>query len=157
LSPPLQLIPLWSILLVVTAFVVPDYYSPSAFTVAALSKPTSYSDAILHLKWHHMMTKGIAALERTDMWDPVLYPQHVRMITCEWDYKVKIRSDGSLERYKAHLVACGFQQEHDRDYDETFVHVAHMTTIHTLLIVASVWEWPISQLDTKNDFLNGEL
>jgi hypothetical protein len=55
------------------------------------------------------MPKGIAALERTDMWDPVLYPPHVRTITCEWDYKVKIRSDGSLERYKAHLVACGFQ------------------------------------------------
>jgi hypothetical protein len=32
-----------------------------------------------------------------------------------------------------------------------------MTTIHTLLTVASIREWSISQLDVKNDFLNGEL
>jgi hypothetical protein len=70
---------------------------------------------------------------------------------------IRTRSDGSLERYKAHLVVRGFQQEHVRDYDETFAHVAHMTTIHTLLAVASVRGWSISQLDVKNGFLNGEL
>jgi hypothetical protein len=32
-----------------------------------------------------------------------------------------------------------------------------MTTIHTLLVVASVREWFISQLDVKNVFFNGEL
>jgi hypothetical protein len=32
-----------------------------------------------------------------------------------------------------------------------------MTTIHTLLVVASICEWSISQLDVKNAFLNCEL
>jgi hypothetical protein len=83
-------------------------------------------------------------------------PQRVRPITCKWVYKVKTRSDGSLEHYKACLVARGFQQEQGRDYDEMFAPVAHMTTIHTLA-VTSVHEWSISQLDVKNAFLNSEL
>jgi hypothetical protein len=84
-------------------------------------------------------------------------PPRIRPITCKWVYKVKTRSDGSLERYKTRLVVRGFQQEHGRDYDETFAPVAHMTTIHTLLVMASVRGWFISQLNVKNVFLNGEL
>jgi hypothetical protein len=84
-------------------------------------------------------------------------PPHVRPITYKWVYKVKTRSDGSLERYKARLVTRGFQQEQGRDYDETFAPVAHMTTIRTLLAVTSIREWSISQLDVKSVFLNVEL
>jgi len=103
------------------------------------------------------MAEEIAALERTGTWDLVPLPPHVTPITCKWVYKVKTRSDGSLERYKARLVARGFQQEQGRDYEETFAPVAHMTTVRTLLAVASVRQWSISQLDVKNAFLNGEL
>jgi hypothetical protein len=87
----------------------------------------------------------------------VLYPLHVRSITYNWVYNVRTHSDGSFERYKARLVACGFQQKQDHDYDETFALVTHMSTIHTLLTMASIHEWSISQLNVKNVFLNGEL
>jgi hypothetical protein len=90
------------------------------------------------------MTEEITALERTGTWDLVPCPPYVRLIICKWVYKVKTHSDGSLERYKARLVARGFQHEHGRDYDETFTPVAHMTTIHTFLIVTYVRGWSIS-------------
>jgi hypothetical protein len=89
------------------------------------------------------MDEEIAALERTGTWDLVSPPPGIRPITCKWVYKIKTRSDGSLERYKARLVARGFQQEPGRDYDETFAPMAHMTTMRTLLIVASVRHWSV--------------
>ena len=127
------------------------------FAGTVLFEPTSYHDAIHHQEWQHAMAEEIAALERTGTWDLVPIPAHVRPITCKWVYKVKTHSDGSLERHKARLVARGFQQEHGRDFDETFAPMAHMTTVRTLLVVASVREWSISQLDVKNAFFNGEL
>jgi hypothetical protein len=72
-------------------------------------------------------------------------------------YKVKTKVDGSIEWCKAHLVAWGFQQEYGRDYKETFALVAHMTTVHTLIAVAAVHSWAISQMDVKNAFLHGDL
>jgi hypothetical protein len=117
----------------------------------------TYREAAAHQEWQHAMAEEIATLEHTSTWDLVPLPPCVTPITCKWVYKVKSHSDGSLERYKARLVAHGFQQEYRVDYEETFAPVAHMTTVWTLLAVAYVRQWSISQLDVKNAFLNGEL
>jgi hypothetical protein len=135
----------------------PDRYSPSHYGLSVSLEPTSYRDAERHPKWQLAMAEEIAALEHTGTWDLVSPPPGVRPITCKWVYKIKTRSDGSLECYKARLVARGFQQEQGRDYDETFAPLTHMTTVRTLLAMASIRHWSVSQLDVQNTFLNGEL
>ena len=71
------------------------------------------------------------------------------MIGCKWIYKIKTRSDGSIERYKACLVAKGFTQEYEIDYEETFTLVARISSIRTLLAVAATSKWNIFQMDVK--------
>lgn len=132
-------------------------YSPSTFVTTVLSESASYHDAIIYQEWQHVMVEEIAALESTGTWELVSCPPCVCPITCKWVYRVKTRSNGSPERYKTCLVARDFRQEHGRDYDETSATVAHMAIICTLLVVASVRGWSISQLDVKNVFLNGEV
>lgn len=127
------------------------------FVVGAVLEPSTYQEAVVLPQWQLVMSEELAALERTNTWDLVPLPSHAVPITCKWVYKVKTKSDGSVERYKARLVARGFQQAHGRDYDETFAPVSHMTTVRTLVAVAASRSWTISQMDVKNAFLHGDL
>ncbi|KAJ9544142.1 LOW QUALITY PROTEIN: hypothetical protein OSB04_023849 [Centaurea solstitialis] len=78
-------------------------------------------------------------------------------IGCRWVFKIKTKSDGSVKRYKARLVAKGYSQQYGMNYGKTFAPVAKMMTVRTLIVVASIRQWKICQMDVKNAFLNGDL
>ena len=59
------------------------------------------------------------------------------MVDYKWIYKIKTRSDGSIECYKTRLVAKGFTQEYRIDYEENFASVARISSIRAFLIVSA--------------------
>jgi len=70
---------------------------------------------------------------------------------------VKYQSNGSIDQYKARLLAQGFTQTQGLDYEETFDLVSKLNSIRILLSLAVNLDRRLHQLDIKNVFLNGEL
>ncbi|KAL6323474.1 hypothetical protein AAG906_039046 [Vitis piasezkii] len=92
-----------------------------------------------------------------DTWEVMTLPRGKKPMSCKWVFTVKYKADGTVERYKAHLVAKGFTQTYGIDYTETFAPVAKLNTIRVLLSLAANLDWSLHQFDIKNAFLNGEL
>jgi hypothetical protein len=92
-----------------------------------------------------------------DTWDLVPLPPSKSVVGCCLVYKIKTNSDESIERYKVRLVVQWYSQQYGMDYKKTSAPVTKMTTIRSLIIVASIRQWYISQLDVKNVLLNRDL
>ena len=100
------------------------------------------------------MEEKIQALAKNQTWDLVPKPKDVKPISCKWVYKIKSRPNGSIERYKARLVAWGFSQQYGLDYDEMFSLVAKIAIVHILLALAAIKSWNLWHMNVKNAFLN---
>ncbi|KAL9240833.1 hypothetical protein vseg_015010 [Gypsophila vaccaria] len=122
-----------------------------------LIEPVKFRDAVKDEKWVKAMNKELEAFEVNDTWDVTALPSGTRAIGCKWLYKLKYQPDGSLERHKARLVIQGYKQMEGSDYFETFAPVAKMTTVRSLLVVASMENWYTCEMDVTNIFLHGEL
>lgn len=53
------------------------------------------------------MTKEVDAMEINKTWSIIDLPDGKEALDNQWVFKIKYNSDGSIERYKARLVALG--------------------------------------------------
>ena len=80
--------------------------------------------------WKNAMMEEMSSLYKNDTWELSQLPKEKKLIGCKW---VLAKTQGSLKgdtvRYKAKLVAKGYAQWEDIEYNEIFSPVVKYSSI----------------------------
>ena len=98
------------------------------------------------------MDREIATLQAAGTWIDIPRPFDKNVVGSKWVFCIKRKADGSIDKYKACLVAWGFTQIYEVDYLSTYSPIAKLTSFCTILAIAARHDWEIESFE-----FNGEL
>ena len=103
--------------------------------------------------------QGDRHLGRAGTWSTITHPVGKNIIGSKWAFKIKLKSDGTVDEYKARLVAPGrsFTQLYGVNYFDTYSPVAKMASFCVVLAIAMCYDWDIEFFDFNGTYLNGTL
>ena len=107
--------------------------------------------------WQQAMDREMKTLKDAGTWETVPRPTGRNIVGSKWVFRIKRKADGTIDKYKARLVARGFTQIYGTDYFETYSPVAKLSSLRTILALAVHEDWDIDCFDFDGAYLNGEL
>ncbi|GKV44791.1 hypothetical protein SLEP1_g51949 [Rubroshorea leprosula] len=88
-----------------------------------IREPKTIKKALQLPQWLRVMQEELAALYKNNTWTLVPPPStNTNIVGSKWVFKTKLNSDGSVDRFKARLVARGFSQVPGLDVKNAFLH-----------------------------------
>nr|GEU47833.1 copia protein [Tanacetum cinerariifolium] len=125
--------------------------SPSSTTV---DQDAPSSNALTQSCWIEAMQEELNEFKRLEVWEFIPHPDKVMIINLKWIYKVKLDELGGILKNKDRLVACGYRQEEETDFEESFTPVARLNPIRIFLAFVAHMNMIVYQMDVKTAFLN---
>jgi len=122
--------------------------------------PTTHKQVLRSPQKVHWLSAEQAEMEsfrENDVWEPSWLPPGRKALRTKWVYAVKYDTDGKIKKYKARLVARGYEQGFGGDFDETFSPVTKLTSLRLLFALSAQLGLVAHQMDVKTAFLNAEL
>ncbi|XP_015264582.1 PREDICTED: uncharacterized mitochondrial protein AtMg00820-like [Gekko japonicus] len=95
------------------------------------------------------MEQEIPSIYEKEAWTLTKLLPGRKPVGCKWVFQIKYNDDGTVELYKAHLVAKGYSQEYGTDYFETFAPVINLAVFRTLLSVTASRDMIVEHLNIK--------
>ena len=103
------------------------------------------------------MKEEMDSLEINKTWDLVELPKDMKVVNCEWVYKLKKGVDDKVERYKAILVEKWYSQKEGIHFHDIFPPVVKLVSICIVLALVYLIDLELEQLGVKTTFLHGYL
>jgi hypothetical protein len=91
---------------------LPERYKDYALmsSISNFIEPMSFDEANEHDEWRNAMEEEYESIMKNNTWELTELPRHKTPIGCKWIYKPKFKSNGSIDKYKARLVAKRYSQ-----------------------------------------------
>ena len=83
-------------------------YTTFTSNLSSVSLLKTIQEALGHTEWRTTIMEEMQALEKNGTWEIIELPRDKRTVGCKWVFTVKYQADGSIDRYKARLVAKRF-------------------------------------------------
>ncbi|MCO5603918.1 hypothetical protein L7F22_058074 [Adiantum nelumboides] len=109
------------------------------------------------VKWEQAMQSEYNSIIANETWELTKLPQGKQALPCKWVYKKKYTAQYPEPKYKARLIAKGFKQKKEIDFNEIFSPVDKMTTLCLVLGIVATEDLGFIQMDVKTIFLHGDL
>ena len=102
---------------------------------AARKKAAAYGDepclkeamsGIHREKWLEAMEDELASLTENGVYERVPLPESAAALSGKWVMKIKLGTQGEIERFKARYVVRGFEQVLGKDFHQTWAPVGHL-------------------------------
>ena len=135
-------------------------FCPDFLTYMLEIEPQSYKEAVNSLEgslWKEAIKSEIDSILQNHTWELVDLPPGSKPLGYKWIFKRKMKTDGTIDKYKARLVIKGYKQKEGLDYFDTYSPVTRITSIRMVLAIAALRNLEIHQMDVKTAFLNGDL
>ncbi|GKB17284.1 putative ribonuclease H-like domain-containing protein [Tanacetum coccineum] len=112
-------------------------------------EPKKVIHALNDPSWIEAMQEELLQFKLQEVWTLVDLPNKKGAIGTKWVFRNKKYKRGIMIRNKARLIAQGYTQEVDIDYDEIFAPVARIEAIRLFLAYASFKDFVVYQMDVK--------
>ena len=125
----------------------------------ASGTPTTYREAVSgpHAnEWRTATEEEIAQINKKRTWKLVQLRSDSKTVKNRWVFATKPDLQRKLLRRRARLVAKGFTQQKDVDYNEVFAPVVRYSTVRMMLALAAQLGLELCLVDVKTAFLNGK-
>ena len=90
-------------------------------------------------------------------WTLMELPEGKKALGSKWVFRTKCNADGSIERYKARVVALGNFQRPGLDFFETFASTLRSSTIRIVLALAAIEDMELRSVDISYAFTNSDV
>ena len=157
-SLPLALLSTWMVL---------AHSSPASLMATYLTVSLSTPDPVLDAFGHRTVPSSTPPLRPAasrpslpsspPCFHPTSVPATANIMHCHFVFAIKRKADGSIDKFKARLVADGNTQKHGVDFNRVFATVVKALTIRLVLAIAAARDYNLTSLDIRQAYLQATI